>query len=82
MNVCSRTTNIMISNIQQRALRLIINYHTSNFDTLLESNNDTCNNHKIIQTLMLEIYKILNNLNPLIMDLCLRGETAHIILEN
>ena len=30
---------------------------------------------------MLEIYKILNNPNPLIMDLCLRGETAYIILE-
>ena len=38
------------------------------FDTLLQNNNDTCSHHRNIQTLMVEIYKINNNLNPLIMD--------------
>ena len=64
---CSRTSNI-INKIHERTLRLILNGHTSDFDTLLQSNNDTCNHHRNIQTLMVEIYKIKNNLNPPIMD--------------
>ena len=65
---CSRTLNNMINKIHERALRLILNDHTSDFDTLLQNNNDTCNHHRNIQTLMVEIYKIKNNLNPPIMD--------------
>ena len=38
------------------------------FDTLLQNNNDTCNHHRNIQTLMVEIYKIKNNVNPPLMD--------------
>ena len=54
----------MINKIHERALRLILNDHTSDFDTLLQNNNDTCNHHRNTQTLMAEIYKIKNNLNP------------------
>ena len=65
----SRTLNDMINKIHERAaLRLILNDHTSDFDTLLQNNNDTCNHHRNIQTLMIEIYKMKNNLNPPIMD--------------
>ena len=32
--------------------------------TLLKNNNDTCNHHRHNQTLMIEIYKIKNNLTP------------------
>ena len=65
---CSRTSNDMINKIHERALRLILNDHTSDFDTLLQNNNDTCNRHRNIQALMIEIYKMKNNLNPPIMD--------------
>ena len=65
---CSRTSNKMINKIHEWALRLILNNHTSDFDTLLQNNNDICNHHRNIQTLMVEIYKIKNNLNPPIMD--------------
>ena len=41
--------------------------HTSDFDTQLQNDNDTCNNYRNIQTLMVEIYKIKNKLNPAIM---------------
>ena len=41
--------------------------HTSDFDTQLQNDNDTCNNYRNIQTLMVEIYKIKNKLNPPIM---------------
>ena len=66
--LCSRTSNNMINRIHERVLRLILNDHTSDFDTLLQNNNDTCNHHRNIQTLMIEIYKMKNNLNPAIMD--------------
>ena len=65
---CSRTSNNMINKIHERALRLILNDHTSGFDTLLQNNNDTCNHYRTIQTLMIEIYKMKNNLNPPIMN--------------
>ena len=65
---CSRTSNNMINKIHERALRLILNDHTSDFDALLQNNNDTCNHHRNIQTLAVEIYKIKNNLNHPIMD--------------
>ena len=65
---CSRTSNNMINKIHERALRLTLNDHTSDFDTLLQNSNDTCNHHRNIQTLMTEIYKMKNNLNPSIMD--------------
>ena len=58
----------MINKIHERTLRLILNDHISNTDTLLQNNNDTCNHHRNIQTLMAEIYKIKNNLNPPVMD--------------
>ena len=54
---CSRTSNNMINKIHKRVLRLILNYHTSDFDALLQNNN-----------LMVEIYKIKNNLNSPIAD--------------
>ena len=43
---CSITSNNMISKIHERALRLILNDHTSDFDTLLQNNKDTCNHHR------------------------------------
>ena len=58
----------MTNNIHEWALRLVLNDHITDFDTLLQSNNDTCNHHRNIQTLMVEIYKIKINLNPPIMD--------------
>ena len=60
----------MITIIHEQVLRLILNGQTSDFDTHLQSNNDTCNHHRIIQPLMvdIDIYKIKNNLNPPIMN--------------
>ena len=58
----------MINKIHERALRLMLNDYTSDFDTLLQNINDTCNHHGNIQTMMVEIYQIKNNLNPPIMD--------------
>ena len=44
-------------------------------ETLMQcyKTNDTCNHHRNIQTLMIEIYKIKKNLNPPIMDFMFEG---------
>ena len=65
---CSRTSNNMITIIHEQVLRLILNGQTSDFDTHLLNNNGTCNHHRIIQPLMVDVYKIKNNLNPPIMN--------------
>ena len=69
----------MINKIHERALRLILNDHTSDFDTLLQNNNDTCNHHRNIQTLMIEIYKMNNRILQL-WTLCLKGEVIRTML--
>ena len=46
----------------------MLNDHTSDFDTLLQNKNDTCNHRRNIKTLMVDICKIKNNQNPSIMD--------------
>ena len=55
---CPRTLNNRINKIHERAPN----------DTLLQNNDDTCSHHRNIQSLMVEISKIKNNLNPPIMD--------------
>ena len=78
----SRTSNNTVNKIHERALQLILNDHTSDFDKLLQNNNDSCNHHRSIRTLMIEIYKIKNKLNPPIMDFMFerRNDTYRIIL--
>ena len=58
----------MINKVHERALRLILNDHTSDFDTVLQNNNDSFSQYRRIQTLMVKIYKLKNNLNLPIMD--------------
>ena len=61
---CSRTSSNMINKIHEWALRLILNDQTGDFDTLLQNNYDICNQQRNIQTLMVEICKKTNNMNP------------------
>ena len=54
----------MINKVHERELRLVLNVLTSDLKTLLQKNNDVCNNCKNIQTLLIEILKIKNGLAP------------------
>ena len=58
----------MINKVHEGALRLILNDHTSDFDTVLQNNNDSFSQYRSIQTLMVKIYKLKNNLNLPIMN--------------
>ena len=71
----------MVNKIQERTLILILNDYTSDFDTLLQNNNDTCYHQRIIQTLIVEIYKIKNILNLPIMDLMFQSRNNTYILD-
>ena len=64
---CSRTLNNMINKLRKRSLRIILNDYSSGFNILLE-NNDICNHHRNIQALLIEVFKIKNELAPPIME--------------
>ena len=63
----------MINKILERALREILNDHESDFETLLGNNNDICNHHRNIHTLLIEIFKIKTDFAPPIMGSILKG---------
>ena len=69
---CSRTSNSMINKVHERALRVILNDHGSDFETLLQNNNDVCNHDRNIQILLIEIFKIKKGFAPLIMGYILK----------
>ena len=47
-------TNNMIDKLHERALRIVLNNQTINFETLLAESSDICNHHRNIQKLMTE----------------------------
>ena len=65
---CSRTSNNMINKLHERSLRIILNDYSSDFNILLENNNDICNHHRNIQALLIEVFKMKNGLVPPIME--------------
>ena len=64
---CFRTFNSMIKKLHEEAMRAVLDDHTSDFKTFWQKNNDSCNHHRNIQTLFIEIFKSKNDLAPLIM---------------
>ena len=65
---CSRTSNNMINKLHERSLRIVLNDYSSNFNILLENNNDISNHHRNIQALLIEVFKMKNELAPPIME--------------
>ena len=58
----------MINRVHERALRVILGGDLSDFESLLQNNRDIRSHHKNIQSFMIEIFKIKNELAPPIMD--------------
>ena len=65
---CLRTSNNMINKLHERSLRIMLNDYSSDFNMLLENNNDICNHHWNIQTFLIEVFKTKNGLAPPIME--------------
>ena len=65
----------MINKMHERALRIVLNDHISDFETMLPNMNDTTIHHRNIQTLMIELFKIKCDLAPPVMDSMLNRRT-------
>ena len=65
---CQRKSHNLINKIHERALRIAYNDYVSDFKLLLEKDNSVSIHQRNIQSLAVEIYKTLNNLNPSFMN--------------
>ena len=64
---CNKTSNNQINKIHKRTLRLIYEMEDANFEDLLLKDNSWNVHENNIYTLLIEIYKSINNLSPPIM---------------
>ena len=61
---CSKTANKDINKTNKRALRVLYGDYDSSFDQLLARAGSITVHQKNLQSLMIEIYKTMNHLNP------------------
>ena len=66
--LCGRETNARTNHVHERALRLIYRNNSLCFDELLQIDESYNIDHKNIQTLAIELYKVKNNLSDQIMQ--------------
>ena len=64
---CNKTTNNQINKIHKRSLRLAYEMEDANFEDLLLKDNSWNVHENNIHTLLIEIYKSINNLSTPIM---------------
>ena len=60
----SRKLNNRINRIHERALRLVYKDNVSSFDELLKMDNSFTIHERNIQSLAIELYKVVNRLSP------------------
>ena len=78
----SRHLNNKINKIHERALRIAYKDYVSSFDTLLERDKSVTIHTKNLQTLMTEIFKTRNNMNPPFMNEIFRERETTYNLRN
>ena len=78
----SRKTKNMINKIHERALRIVLNDHISNFETMLWNMNDITIHHRNIQILVIELFKIKYNLAHPVMDSMFNRKTIYYNFKN
>ena len=59
----SRKSNNKINNLHERALRIVYDDYISSFNELLDKDGSFSVHHNNIQTLAIEIYKVMHNLS-------------------
>ena len=57
---CSRKPFNIISKLHEGSIRIVLIHYSSDFNEILENNNDICNHHKNIQTMLIEVFKMKN----------------------
>ena len=58
-----RKANSKISHIHERSLRIVYNHNISFFEELLKKDKFFCINHRNIQSLAIELFKVKSNLS-------------------
>ena len=53
--------------MDERSLRIVYNHYVSTFNELLTADKSFTIHHKNVQTLAIEMYKVTNDLSPVIM---------------
>ena len=61
---CSKSANKEINRTNKRALRLLYEDYDSSFEQLLEKDESITVHQRILQNLITEIYKTINQINP------------------
>ena len=75
---CSKTMSKLISRAHKRALRVVYQDSSSSYQELLERDGSTDIHQRNLKSLMCEVYKSLNHLNPSFMwDFFKRKETPY-----
>ena len=69
MDVLLENIENMINELHERSLRVILNGYSSDFNILLKNNNVICNHHRNMKALLIEVFKMKNELAPPIMEL-------------
>ena len=64
---CNKTSNNQINKIHKRTLGVVYEVQDANFEHLLLKDNSWNVHESNIRTLLIEVYKSLNNLSPPIM---------------
>ena len=76
--LCSRNADSLVNEIQERSLRLITNDKNSTLEHLLLASNEITTHQRNLQVLMVEVFKIINDFAPPIMeDFFLFPENTH-----
>ena len=65
---CSRNANNPTNKIQERSLRSITNDKISTFEHLLQTNNKITTHQRNLQMLMVEVFKMIKDFTPTIME--------------
>ena len=75
---CTKTSNNLINKVHKRALQIIHNDTQSSFEDLLIINNEMTIHNNNIQKLMIEFFKILNDMStPILKDFFELRENSH-----
>ena len=75
-------SNNMINKVHERALRVILGDDLSDFESLLQNDKDICSHHKNIQSIMIEMFKIKNELAPPFTDSMFESRSESYNLRN
>ena len=65
--LCNKSANKQVNRANNRALMIVHNDYDTSFKSLLDHSNNFTIHGKSLEKLMIDLYKVLNNINPSIL---------------